>query len=423
LNEILFEKWFPEQITIDLFDGILGTVSFRMCYTHSLDKECIQSFLEGNKGFHRDLIAKSKSENTKEEEKCWFTPLSHNKWRCLTVLDHFYGADRLLFKTSVTQEELLGFSSSVKKLIGFRGKAAKGKVKKIVALREPFSEKQVEPGSVPPEALEWRQYMNNLCKVYKASIDTTTSFKQWASIEEINKFLLKKVGFHRGDPKMTEGLKMTEVTSYRKHNEESTKAHIDHPAFCWDYLLGWVLSGSYRLAFILNPCEVMLGQKPKFDFVKLKEGDVYCITGPQLELPHLPIPAKGTKDLKREVLLIGGLFCYREDAIIGRRFFKKQEDLMELGLQGTFYHYRLKDLTTEEVISGLKKNQDFLYDNRTKLLDHKIPDNAVDGNYVIGIIDQLESLEVNSSITLYLPFLVITTISIIVFSSYYYYYY
>ena len=126
---------------------------------------------------------------------------------------------------------------------------------------------------------------------------------------------------------MTEGLKMTEVTSYRKHNEKSTKAHIDHPAFCWDYLLGWVLSGSYRLAFILNPCEVMLGQKPKFDFVNLKEGDVYCITGPKLKLPHLPIPAKGTKDLKREVLLIGGLFRYPADAIIGRRFFRKQENL------------------------------------------------------------------------------------------------
>jgi len=380
-----------------------------MCFKHSQKPEIIQAFLAENENFHRDLIANCKTENTKEEENVWFTPLANNEWRCGAVLDDYYGADRSLFKASFTQKELLAcLPSSKKSIVRTRGKVA--------ALRRPFLEEEITQGSVPQEALEWQQYMNNLCKVYEASFVTTPfDDNQWANVESINEFLLEKVGFHR------EGLKMTKPTSVRKHNEESTKAHNDHPAFCWDYLLGCVLRGSYRLAFILNPCEVMLGQKPKFDFVKLEKGDVYCMTGPRLRLPHLPIPAKGKRGIKREVLLIGGLFLYDASAIIGRRFYRRHEDLMESGLRGPFYHYRLKHLTTEEVISGLKENANFLYDNRMKLLDHVVPGIAIDGDDVIYVIDQLESLEVYSSTTLYLPCLVIYDWYDSLFTPYYYF--
>ena len=115
-----------------------------MCFGHSQNPEIIQSFLAENEEFHRDLIAKCKTENTKEEEKIWFTPLAYNEWRCGAVLDDYYGADQYLFKASVTRKELLA-------CLPFSKKSFVGKSGKVAALRRPFLEEQITQDSIPQE--------------------------------------------------------------------------------------------------------------------------------------------------------------------------------------------------------------------------------------------------------------------------------
>jgi hypothetical protein len=168
--------------------------------------------------------------------------------------------------------------------------------------------------------------------------------------------------------------------SIRRHEEESSFCHFDHPAFCFDYLLGLVLRGRYRLAHILNIIDVIKGAEPKFDWVHLQEGDVYCMTGPQLrQQPHLPIPEKGATNIERDVVLIGGLFVYGADSEIGRFFYKRHEELMKQ--VPLVYHYIPKP------------------DNPERAFINVVPKNAIEGIEVARVIDKLISDEVNSSLT------------------------
>ena len=378
-----FESAFTESER-RLFGTKLGILSFRMCLRHSEEPKYFQSLLADNENKELNALLIDRCEQVDEdEENFWFAPLAEIELCCYFTLDYFHGADRSLFRQSVTRSELLACLSPNQNLI-------KERFTKVIAVRPPFSAEQITEEKVPEEALAWRRYINNLCAVYTASF-LCTSFddNQWADVVSLNDFLLEKVGFHRRGQKKS----MTLPMSYRNHKEESSFAHIDHLAFCPDYLLGYVQEGSYRLAFLLNPHEVLMGETPEWDWVCLREGEIYCITGPQLKLPHLPIAPKGMNDLKRNVLLIGGLFVYDSDAKIGRIISARHEDLLKMKM---FYHFRIDGLDSDAVSKGLKENKDYLFNNRMLKLKDAVPENAIRGIDVARVIDKLE---VNSSTT------------------------
>ena len=388
LEKLISDGLLPRDLH-DLLNTTMGRAAFRICLLHA-QEECAKwtaSFRAANEVMLNEISEWHKGAIEQPDDVLEMSSFLDNELRCLTFLNKINGADRSLFKRSLRIQEL---GAAFPDMSFGRKMLDVNKFEKVIAVRPAFTEQEATQQDLPTKALAWRQYMKKLCDVYKRSFKTTElSISDWDDVVSLNEKLLKVVGFCREGqptpgqptPGQTSG---TFAMSFRRHKEESSFCHFDHPAFCFDYLLGLVLRGRYRLAHILNIIDVMQGAEPKFDWVHLREGDVYCMTGPQLrQQPHLPIPEKGETNIERDVVLIGGVFVYGADSEIGRFFCQRHEELMqEVPL---VYHFRPKDRDPANALVNF------------------VPENAIKGVDVARDIDKLISDEVNSSLTNY-PF-------------------
>ncbi len=91
----------------------------------------------------------------------------------------------------------------------------------------------------------------------------------------------------------------------------------------------------------MNPSEVIREHaEPEFYTIPMQVGDIYLLFEEWLQYPHAAIPRKGTAELNRKVLLIGGQFFPS-----GKLFPEQRVE----GL-GLFYHYKVVDQAFEHVL-------------------------------------------------------------------------
>ena len=382
LEKLISDRFLPADL-LDLLSTTMGRAAFRICLQHADCRTWTASFRAANQGMLKEISEWHKGAIDQPDDQEQLSSFLNDELRCLTFLNKINGADRSLFKQSLSIPELVATFSET----SFGRKVLDvNRFEKVVALRPAFTEQEATQEGLPEKALKWRQYMKNLCDVYKRSVTTKELLiSEWADVVSLNEKLLKVVGFCReGQPtpeqptpgQLTPGqITRTFPLSIRRHKEESSFCHFDYPAFCFDYLLGLVLRGRYRLAHILNIIDVMQGVEPKFDWVHLKEGDVYCLSGPTLkQQPHLPIPEQGETNIERDVVLIGGVFVYGADSEFGRFFYKQHEELMQQ--VPLVYHWRPKPNVPQNALINI------------------IPKNAIKGGDVACVIDKLISDEV-----------------------------
>jgi len=315
----------------EVLNNKLGYAWFRLCYQHSQLEVWVQSFWTWNLVKLEEISAYQHKQNSEEEKQKWDEPPCNSVLRSLAILDQIHGADSLLFRKDTSLTELrasLNKSSYASTLLN------PGVSKKVVALRQAFPKEEAKPG-VPEAVRKWQNTINELYDEYPNSQRLTTLNRtQWGEVASLNGKLLQILGFHRPGQ---EDLSGTKVVSVRLHDEESGSVHLDYKGFCPDYILGLVLEGSYNLAFLMNPLDVLLGKPPKYHIVELDVGQCYLIAGPWLDfIPHIPIPKEGAESLSRKVLLLGGMFVSPSDSQIGRVLTLEHAELLKLK---RWYHY------------------------------------------------------------------------------------
>ena len=155
------------------------------------------------------------------------------------------------------------------------------------------------------------------------------------------------------------------------------KFHFDHKAFGADYIVGIDLDGSYNLAFIMNPADVLLGKQPQFNALRLEKDDVYILTGPFLDIyPHCPVPRKDQTNLDRRVLLIGGILVSPSDKDTLREVPCMHEESKQTPI---FYHFAAEPAVPNESWQKCFYYDKFLEHMDKTTLTHIIPETAISG--------------------------------------------
>jgi len=113
--------------------------------------------------------------------------------------------------------------------------------------------------------------------------------------------------------------------------------HVDFLPVAGTFLAGFVVyaSAPYELHFLKNPLfsekETREVEQDTFK-IRLEQGDVYCLHGAALRLPHCPVSASGKGD--RTVYLLGG---HSTSDLSSGRTKKIHDSLLFLN---RYYHYK-----------------------------------------------------------------------------------
>jgi len=373
----------------EVFDhNSMGFAWFRICSKHS-HGNWLDSFAQGNREQLEEIRKYKEKVNTDEEARTWCDSLPcESHWRgqaALSISRH----DTICQRMKATN-----FSESFSQG-SFEKKLLEDKNFELGAVRKPFKDPLDGQKSSEP----YRLYMNQLSEVYKRSFHVSQlNDVQWSAVENINGVLLKALGFHR------EGEQQALVTSCRiqrtkkpnaKKLNKDHKFHFDHKAFGADYIVGIDLEGSYDLAFIMNPADVLLGEPPQFNYLGLEKDDVYILTGPFLDIyPHCPVPRMDQTNLDRRVLLIGGILVSPYDKDTLREVPCMHEESMQTPI---FYHFAAKPAVPNESWQNCFYHEKFLEHMGKTTLTHIIPETAISGTAYSESSDSAPSDKVNSS--------------------------
>ena len=387
LNKELRSK--SSDLLSKVFDNnSMGFAWFRICSNHS-HENWLESFTLGNSEQLEKIRKYKEKVNTEEEARTWCDRLPcESHWRGQAALSPSR------HETVCQSIKATKFSDSFSQG-SFEKKLLEDKNFELGAVRKPF--KAPLNGNLISEP--YRLYMNRLYEVYERSFTVSQlTDVQWSAVENINAALLKALGFHR------EGEQQALVTSCRiqrtkkrksKKLNKDQKFHFDHKAFGADYIVGIDLDGSYNLAFIMNPADVLLGKQPQFNALRLEKDDVYILTGPFLDIyPHCPVPRKDQTNLDRRVLLIGGILVSPSDEDTLREVPCMHEESKQTPI---FYHFAAEPAVPNEFWQNCFYDDKFLEHMGKTTLQHIIPETAISGTAYSECSDSAPSDKVNSS--------------------------
>jgi hypothetical protein len=312
------------------FESQLGYAAFRLCFRHSNSKTT-------------PILADNRVRNLLVLHQQYLSD-ADDEWRANTRVADPTGEEKSLFKTHIP-DLISRVGASAATMFKLKYTSPESSIKMCALRKLPILP---IPGLTNDEKKWYRAVQKNYDDMYdqytKSYNVDSLSLEGWSNATIITQVLLKACQFPCPD-----GPQKLVVHSVRNNFHKESKFHIDNRIFGDSGIAAYCTHGSYRLAFVTNPLEVLTDDAPPtFQAVEISAGDAYVMTGDYFRaFPHAPIACNGT-GLNRQVLLFGF-------TVFPNANYQLHKSLLRCAPR--FYHFREKN---GSIIS-------------------EIPDNAIDG--------------------------------------------